>query len=233
MCGRYVSTTPVDVLAAQFGVDEIVGDDHDRPRWNVAPTDPVPAISETREGVRRLGTLRWGLLPSFITDPSTAARRINARAETVTTSPAFRGAFARRRCILPADGFYEWSTVDKQPWFIRRADGLPLAMAGLWEGWHGADGLVIRTCAVITTAANGLVAPVHGRMPAILRTDDYEAWLDRSHEATPELARVLVPASDDLLVRFPVSKRVNNVRNDGPELLDPEDLDRPVPLTLL
>jgi putative SOS response-associated peptidase YedK len=233
VCGRYVSTTPPDVLAAQFGVDEVVvGADSDRPRWNVAPTDPVPAVSETAEGVRRLGTLRWGLLPSFVTDPSSASKRINARAETVATSPAFRGAFIRRRCILPADGFYEWDK-DKQPWFITRADGRPLAMAGLWESWHGPDNLVIRTCAVITTSANPFVSPVHDRMPAILEPVAYEAWLDRSRPAGPDLVDLLRPAADDLLVRYPVTKRVNSVRNDGPELLEPGSIDRQVPLTLL
>jgi putative SOS response-associated peptidase YedK len=227
-----VSTTPADVLAAQFGVDEIVGDGPDRPRWNVAPTDPVPAISETAEGVRRLGTLRWGLLPSFITDPATASKRINARAETVATSPAFRGAFSRRRCVLPADGFYEWDG-EKQPWFIRRADGLPLAMAGLWESWHGPDGLVIRTCAVITTGANQAIFPVHKRMPAILESPAYEQWLDRGRQEASDLLSLLQPAAEDVLERHPVTKLVNNVRNDGPELLEPGRIDRPVPLTLL
>jgi putative SOS response-associated peptidase YedK len=231
VCGRYVSTTPPDVLAAQFGVDEIVGEDVARPRWNVAPTDPVPAVSQTSQGVRRLGTLRWGLLPSFVPDPSGAAKRINARAETVATSPAFRGAYLRRRCILPADGFYEWDR-DKQPWFITRADGLPLAMAGIWESWHGPEALVIRTCAVITTAANPLVSAVHARMPVILDRDAYEPWLDRGRPGS-ELADLLRPAPDDLLVRYAVTTRVNSVRNDGPELLEPGSIERPVPLTLL
>jgi putative SOS response-associated peptidase YedK len=238
MCGRYVSTTPTDVLAAQFGVEEIVGDDLDQPRWNVAPTDPVLAVAESKEGVRRLGRMKWGLLPSFATDPSTAARRINARAETVATSPAFRAAFARRRCIVPADGFYEWDK-GKQPWFIRRADGRPLAMAGVWELWRAPDGAdagtgpLIRTCAVITTAANQLVFAVHDRMPAILDADSYDAWLDPAFDDAETLRGLLRPAAEDLLIRHPVTSRVNNVRHDGPDLIEPGSIDRPVPLTLL
>jgi len=232
VCGRYVSTTRVDVLAAQFQVEEIVGDDLDRPRWNVAPTDPVLAVAENREGIRRLGRMRWGLLPSFVTDPTTASRRINARVETVAGSPAFRAAFARRRCIMPADGFYEWDHA-RQPWFITRADGAPLAMAGLWEAWSAGEGPVVRTCAVITTPANELVAAVHDRMPAILDDVHYDAWLDAGHDDTEGLRRLLRPAPEDLLVRYPVTTRVNNVRNDGPELIEPGSIDRPVPLTLL
>ena len=231
MCGRYVSTTPPDVLAAQFGVDEIVDEDVIRPRWNVAPTDPVPGVVESSEGVRRLRPLRWGLLPSFVTDPGSGAKRINARAETVATSPAFRAAFARRRCILPADGFYEWDE-GRQPWFIRRADGLPLAMAGVWEVWRGADDVLVRTCAVITTTANAMVAPVHDRMPAILEIAEYEPWLDRGADGRDALALVR-PAPEDLLVRHPVSTRVNNVRHDGPELIEPGSAERAVPLKLL
>jgi len=246
MCGRYVTTTPPDVLAAQFGVDEIVDDDVIRPRWNVAPTDPVPAVAESSEGVRRLRPLRWGLIPSFVTDPGSGAKRINARAETVATSPAFRSAFARRRCILPADGFYEWDD-EHQPWFIRRADGLPLAMAGVWETWRGADDVLVRTCAVITTTPNTVVSPVHDRMPAILETTDYEPWLDRRLDGAEALP-LLRPAADDLLIRYPVTTRVNNVRHDGPELIEPKateaetmgpkrsgqgSIERAVPLKLL
>jgi putative SOS response-associated peptidase YedK len=227
-----VSTTPADVLVARFRVEEIVGDDVDRPRWNVAPTDPVLAVAETRQGVRRLGRMRWGLLPSFVPDPTTASRRINARVETVATTPAFRAAFARRRCIMPADGFYEWDRA-KQPWFIAPADGGPLAMAGVWEAWSADDGPVIRTCAVITTSANELVAGVHDRMPALLDERHYDAWLDPGHEDTDGLRSLLQPAPEDLLVRYPIGIRVNNVRHDGPDLVEPGSIDRPVPLTLL
>jgi putative SOS response-associated peptidase YedK len=226
MCGRYVATTPPSVLAARF--DAALLEDLGPPRWNVAPTDPVPAVCEGRSGVRQLGSLRWGLLPSFVTAPATAAKRINARAETVATSPSFRTAFARRRCLLPADGFYEWDS-DRRPWFISRADGLPLAMAGIWEKWQG-----MGTCAVITTSApsGDAVAPLHDRCPVLIDDADFDGWLDRE-VAGPSLLGLLHPPPPDLLVRRPASRRVNNVRNDGPDLLDPGSIDGPVPLRLL
>jgi putative SOS response-associated peptidase YedK len=231
VCGRYVSTTRADALAAQFEVEEIVAEP-DRPRWNIAPTDPVPAVAVTKVGVRQLGVLRWGLVPSFVTDAATAARRINARAETVATSPAFRAGFARRRCILPADGFYEWDK-DKQPWFIHRTDGAPMAMAGLWESWRGADGRAIRSSAVITTAANRVMFPVHDRMPVVLDGSDYDAWLDPRNDDVDGLLALLRPADETVLSRHPVSTKVNSVRNDGPDLVVPGSADRPVPLKLL
>jgi putative SOS response-associated peptidase YedK len=226
VCGRYVAATPPDVLAAQF--DATVTEGLAPPRWNVAPTDPVPAVRTDRAGVRRLGPLRWGLLPSFVNDPASAAKRINARAETVAASPAYRRAFARRRCLLPADGFYEWDS-DRQPWFISRADGLPVAMAGIWETWQG-----VGTCAVITTSAppGDAVAPLHDRCPVLIDAADFDGWLDRG-VAGQALLGLLHPPAGDLLVRRPASRRVNNVRNDGPDLLDPGSIDGPVPLRLL
>jgi putative SOS response-associated peptidase YedK len=220
VCGRYVATTPPDVLAAHFGAVE-VREGIDGPRWNVAPTDPVPGVVEDRSGLRRVGPLRWGLLPSFVTDPATAAKRINARAETVATKPAFRRAFEHRRCLLPADGFYEWDD-QRRPWFIHRADGQPLAMAGIWETWHAPDGALVGTCAVITTTANADVAPLHDRSPVMIDSADYDAWLDRAVPG-PVLSGLLRPPPDGLLVRERASRRVNNVRNDGPDLLDPGD----------
>jgi putative SOS response-associated peptidase YedK len=206
------------VLAAHFGAVD-VSEGVPGPRWNVAPTDPVPAVCTDRAGNRRIGPLRWGLLPSFVTDPRTAAKRINARAETVATSPSFRGAFERRRCLLPADGFYEWDTA-RRPWFIHRADGLPLAMAGIWETWRGPGDAAVRTCAVITTGANADVAPLHDRCPVVIDAADYDAWLDRD---VPGVAveGLLRPPPDGMLIRRGASRRVNSVRNDGPELLDP------------
>ncbi|HVM65058.1 MAG TPA: SOS response-associated peptidase [Acidimicrobiales bacterium] len=231
MCGRYVATTPPDVLAAHFGATTAAGADAlPPPRWNVAPTDPVPAVIEDRDGERRIGALRWGLLPSFVADPRTAATRINARGETVATSPSFRRAFARRRCLLPADGFYEWDA-DKQPWFISRADGLPLAMAGIWETWQG-----LGTCAVITAPAplGDAVAPLHDRCPVVIDAADYDGWLDRAVPGDA-VAGLVRPPAPELLVRRPANRRVNNVRNDGPDLLDPDTgrIDGPVPLRLL
>jgi len=226
VCGRFVAATPPSVLAARF--DALLVEDLGPPRWNVAPTDRVPAVCTDRTGARQLGLLRWGLVPSFATDPGSAAKRINARGETVATSPAFRRAFARRRCLLPADGFYEWDR-DRQPWFISRSDGLPLAMAGIRETWQG-----IGTCAVITTSppAGDAVAPLHDRCPVIIDAADYDGWLDRDVPGDALLG-LLRPPAEDLLVRRPASRRVNNVRNDGPDLLDPGRIDGPVPLRLL
>jgi putative SOS response-associated peptidase YedK len=228
VCGRYVSTTPSDVLAAQFGVDEIVGADLDRPRWNVAPTDPVPAISETAEGVRRLGSLRWGLLPSFVTDPSTASRRINARAETVATSPAFRASFEKRRCLVPADAFYEWHRAGKgpsQPYAIRHEDGTPLAFAGIWSVWRepGApeDAEPLRTFSIVTTTANDVLAPIHDRMPVIIAPDAWSLWLGAEPAGEGEIRGLLRPAPAEGLIRYPVARSVGDVRNDGPILVEP------------
>jgi len=229
MCGRYVAATPPDVLAAHFGAEPV--GDLGPPRWNVAPTDAVPAVCTDREGSRQLGLLRWGLLPSFVKDPSSAAKRINARGETVATSPAFRSAFERRRCLLPADGFYEWDA-DRRPWFIHRADGLPLAMAGIWETWRGPGDVRARTCAVITGAPSADVAPLHDRCPVVVDAADYEIWLDRTVPGSA-VEGLLRPPPDGLLVRRPASRRVNSVRNDGPDLLDDGRVDGPVPLRLL
>lgn len=223
MCGRYVASSPTSVLAAYFEVDEVAAET-EGPNFNVAPTDPVPAVAVSSGGVRRLGLYRWGLVPSWSKSAAGGARMINARAETVLAKPAFRAAFARRRCLLPADGFYEWARPPdgpKQPWFVHRADGAPLAMAGLWEVWRNEAGDLLRTCSVITTGANGLMAPIHDRMPVLIDPDRWGRWLDRANEDLAELATLLVPPDDRLLERYRVSTLVNSVRNNGPELLDP------------
>lgn len=221
MCGRYVATSPPDVLAEYFEVDEIRAQP-ERPSWNVAPTDPVPAVAVRRER-RLLGLFRWGLIPSWSTDGSGAARHINARGETVRDKPSFRTAFARRRCLLPADGFYEWerrADGSRQAWFVKRADGAPLAMAGLWDAWRSGDGELIRTCAVVTTTANSLMAPIHDRMPVLISASDWARWLDPSNNDIAGLAHLLAPADARLLERYAVTTRVNSVRNNGPELIE-------------
>lgn len=216
MCGRFVAATPLPLLAERFGVDEVRASGLP-PSWNVAPTDPVPAVV-ARRGRRLLGALRWGLVPSWAADPSGAARMINTRAETVATKPAFREPFRHRRCLIPADGFYEWRRRDggKDPFFIAAADGSPLAFAGLWDVWRG-GGRRLATCAIVTTAANPTVRAIHDRMPVILPPPAWDAWLDPCTD--PELLLgLLVPAPDDLLVVRPADPRVNNVRNNGPGL---------------
>ena len=228
MCGRFVSTTPPAALAGYLAVDE-VHTEALHPNWNVAPTDPVYAVSETTSGRRLLGTYRWGLVPPWAPDPSIASRRINARAETLGTK--FAQPFERRRCLLPADGFYEWERRPdgtKQAWFIRRADGAPMILAGLWDLWRpkeageaGEDGEALRTCTIVTTRANSLLAPIHDRMPVLVDPSDWDEWLDREHHATGALRRLLEPADESLLERFEVSSRVNSVRNNGADLVAP------------
>lgn len=222
MCGRFVSTIPPAALAGYLGVDEIRTEALD-PSWNVAPTDPVYAVSESATGQRLLGTYRWGLVPSWARDPSIASRRINARAETLETK--FGQPFERRRCLLPADGFYEWERRregTKQAWFIRRADGAPMVFAALWDIWRSEEaGDVLRTCAIVTTRANSLLAPVHDRMPAMLGPADWDEWLDRQRSDTASLRRLLEPADERQFEMFEVSSRVNSVRNNGGDLVAP------------
>ena len=228
MCGRYTSTTAPADLAQLFAVDEIKAEPLD-PSWNVAPTQDVYAIAE-RRGARQLGTFRWGLVPSWAKNPSVGAKMINARAEGLATKPAYRSALSRRRCIIPADGFYEWQVVKggpkpvKQPYAIRHRDGSPLAFAGLWEVWRDPttpEGDLLRTCAIITTAANELLAPLHDRMPVVLPPDTWAAWLDRDGQDSAAVAPFLVAARASEFELWPVSTLVNRALANGPELWEP------------
>jgi putative SOS response-associated peptidase YedK len=226
MCGRYTSTSNPADLAAYFDVDEVVATDLGD-RYNVAPTDEVYAVASSKEGERRLGTFRWGLVPFWAKDVSVGSRMINARADSILDKSAFRRPFERRRCIVPADGFYEWEAVEgrkqKQPWYVTRRDGDVLAFAGVWESWRpvkGSDEGRVVSCTIITTEANECLAPIHDRMPVVLPPSAWSAWLDPANDAVEELHRLLVPAPDDLLQRVPVSTAVSNVRNDGPHLVD-------------
>ena len=224
MCGRFVAATPPSVLAERFMVDEIVVDDRP-PSWNVAPTADVYAVARSRQGARRLGTLRWGLVPSWADNPSGGARLINARAETVATNGVYRESFARRRCIVPADGFYEWQAPaepgdTKQPYFIRAVDGQALALAGLWDSWRDAEGRWLRTCTIVTTGANDVVAPLHDRMPVVLPEEAWAGWLDASELDVRGARALLAPAPAGVLERHRVSTAVNSARNDGPELVE-------------
>lgn len=189
-------------------------------RFNVAPTQPVGVVLPTAAG-RRFTLMRWGLIPFWAEDPKIGSRLINARADTVATKPAFRAAFKERRCLVVADGFYEWQASDgkKQPFLIHKADDRPFAFAGLWERWRGPDGSPIETCAIITTDANDLMRPLHLRMPVILRPDDYDRWMEA--KAPEGLQSLLRPYPGRDLVATPVSTRVNNARNDGPECAAP------------
>ena len=220
MCGRYFLSSPMEAIAVQFECEAQTGF---APRYNLAPTAVVPVVLATSAG--RVVTLhRWGLVPSWSKDPALGARLANARAETAADKPSFRAPFRRGRCIIPADGFYEWQARPggpKQPFCIRAADGSILAFAGLRDTWEGPDG-ALETCAILTTSANGLMAPIHDRMPVILAPADYAAWLDPDgvHE---RLKAMLRPCPEGFLRVYPVGPRVGNVRNEGPELAEPAD----------
>lgn len=221
MCGRFVAASDPDDLASLFEVDDRRTDEL-AASWNVAPTMPVYAISEHRER-RYLVSFRWGLVPSWADDPKIGSRMINARAESLTDKPAFRTALQRRRCIIPADGFYEWHTEAgvKSAYYIHRADGRPLAFAGLWEGWKAPDDTWLRTCTIITGSADEGLAALHPRMPLALPADRWEPWLDRD-ERRPDAALALLRDPDtSQLVWHRVGSEVNNVRNDHRGLIDP------------
>ena len=231
MCGRYVQASSPELLADRFGVDEVRVEDH-QAQYNVAPRAEVPAVRR-RQDRKILSTLRWGLVPSWAKDPKTGDRLINARAETVTDTPAYRKAFAKRRCLIPADGFYEWQrqpgTKRKQPMFVHLREGLPMAFAGLWEIWKdpkakGEDEGWLRSCAIVTTDANARLAPIHDRMPVILPESAWDTWLDPDADSDT-LRGLLVPVPDDAIAIYPVSRLVNRADNDGPELVQPIEPD--------
>jgi putative SOS response-associated peptidase YedK len=241
MCGRFVSASSPQDVARYFGAtlpEETLVEN-----YNVAPTDPLYAIIHG-DGAPRMDVFRWGLVPAWAKDKKIAASMINARAETIATKPAFARLFASRRCIVPATGFYEWRTTaapgssskpTKQPYFIHRADHEPLAMAGIWSSWHdpaveAAARLV--TAGIITTAANGTMAPIHDRMPVMLPVSTWERWLDPAMRDIVWLESLLVPAPDELLTLYPVSTDVNSVRNGGARLLEPVDVSTGAEATL-
>jgi putative SOS response-associated peptidase YedK len=230
VCGRYVQASSPELLAERFGVDEQQVDEHE-PLYNVAPRTEVPVVRD-REGRRYLTRVRWGLIPSWAKDAKIGDRMINARAETLATANSYKRAFEKHRCIIPADGFYEWKQVPaaggakpkKQPFFIHRRDGEPMALAGLWAAWkdpdEGEDADWTRTCVIITTAANAKLAPVHDRMPVILPPEAWDTWLDPENHDIDALAKLLVPAPDDVVEMYEVAPLVSNAKNEGPELVE-------------
>ena len=238
MCGRFTISEVPGQLSSQFNLTQGVTID---PSYNIAPSQMVPVIlfgSLDGSGACILGPgegdmvsmrvlvhLEWGLVPGWAKDPSIGSRMINARAETVAEKPSYRSAFRKRRCLVLADGFYEWKRQggSRHPYHIRMQDRSLFAFAGLWEHWTGSDGSIVRTCALITTHPNDLVKPLHGRMPVILSQDDYAVWLDPSNQDTTRLKSLLRPYPAAGMTACPVSTRVNNPENDSPDLLDPED----------
>jgi putative SOS response-associated peptidase YedK len=221
MCGRFAQQRPASELADIFAAEPLVDDAE--ARYNLAPTDEALVVVE-RPDRRGLTAYRWGLVPHWEKSPAGAAKRINARAETVATAPAFRDSFVRKRCIVPADAFYEWrrSGGERQPYAIRRADGAPLALAGLWASWRPSeDSEWLRSFTIVTTTANEAIAAIHDRMPVVLPEEAWSRWLDPLLADPAELLGLLVPADPDGLDVYAVDRLVNSVRNDGPALLEP------------
>jgi putative SOS response-associated peptidase YedK len=239
MCGRFVSASSPQILAERFAVAESTIDARE-PDYNVTPRAWVPAIRERARDdppTRVLSLLRWGLVPSWAKSPAVGDRQINARAESITERPSYRRAFERRRCIIPADAFYEWKAgpavagrarAPRVPYVVRRRDGEPLAFAGLWEIWRDPDATDdddpdawLRTCAIVTTRANAVLAPIHERMPVVLDEDVWDTWLDpRCHESE-RLQSMLASPPDAWFEVFEVSPRVNKPENNDAALLDP------------
>lgn len=219
VCGRYAAGRGADFLVGHFEVDE-PPEEQLPPSWNVAPTDPVNVVA-VRHGGRVLRVARWGLVPSWAKDTKGAARLINARRETVTTTPAFRAAFARRRCLVPADGFYEWKQEGsgKQPWYLTSRDGAPLAMAGLYEVRKDEAGGLLWTCTVVTTSAPDDVGEIHDRTPLLVAREHWPRWLDPEVDDPGD--GLLVPGTPGVLDAWPVDRAVGNVRNNGPQLVEP------------
>jgi len=253
MCGRFVQASSPELLVERFGVDELAAPRHE-PSYNVAPRATVYAVrdrgggggsadrdrkagardgdqSDQEDSRRRyLSDLRWGLIPSWAKDPKVGDRMINARAESLADKPAYERAFRRHRCLVPAEGFYEWQRrgSGKQPMFIHRRDGEPMAFAGLWAAWrdeNDSEADWLRSCVIVTTNANDTVAPLHDRMPVVLEERDWDRWLDPEAGDVDTLAQLLTPADDDLLVAYPVGTRVNSADNDGPELVERVELE--------
>ena len=219
MCGRYAITTAPEAMRRMFGYPEMP---NFPARYNIAPTQPIPIVRVV-EGRREFALVRWGLLPSWVKDPKNFTLLINARGETVNDKPAFKNAMKRRRCLIPADGFYEWKRdgAVKRPYLIRLKGGAPFAFAGLWETWTGPNGEEMDSAAIVTTQANRALSPIHDRMPAILTPDAYEMWLDNANVDAKTAAALLVPAQDELFEAYEIAPLVNRVTNDGPKVQVP------------
>ena len=221
MCGRFSLHSNAHVVSLQFGLAQVP---EYAPRYNVAPGTPILAVRAGERGVRRGVLMQWGLIPSWARDPAIGSRLVNARAEHIADKSAFRNALRHRRCIIPADGFYEWRTTGdrRQPYFVCPRDNVLFGLAGLYEHWKGPEGL-IGSCTVITTQSNALMQPLHDRMPAILDAADYAHWLDPDNPDPVALLDILRPSPPERMTAYPVSTRVNNVRHDDAELIEPAD----------
>jgi len=218
MCGRYASTLPPEAMRALFRYLE---QPNFPARYNIAPTQPI-AIVRMTEGKRHFALVRWGLIPAWVKDPRAFSLLINARAESVNEKPAFRNAMKYRRCLVPADGFYEWKREGekKRPYFVRRRDGAPIAFAGLWENWMGPNGEEVESAAIVTTTASRSIAHIHDRMPVIVPPEAFDFWLDPKVDAQTAAA-VLTPAPDAQIEAYEVSSAVNRTANDSAALIEP------------
>jgi putative SOS response-associated peptidase YedK len=220
MCGRFTLTIDPAQLRLALPWLDVPEATNFTPRYNISPTQPVAVVPN--DGKHRLDFFTWGLIPSWAKDPSIGSNLINARGESVAEKPSFRTAFKRRRCLILTDGFYEWQKSadgkSKTPMYIRMASGQPFAFAGLWEWWTppGGDGSEIRSCTIITTEPNSLMAPIHNRMPVILPPETYEAWLEPSEQRPENLLPLIRPYPAEAMMAYPVSKLVNSPANDRP-----------------
>ena len=212
MCGRFSQSLTAEAIAEAFHLTEVPDW---QPRYNIAPTQTILAVAMIESGGRQSKPLRWGLIPSWAKDPAIGAKLINARSETVAEKPSFRSAFKQRRCLILADGFYEWrkQSAKKQPFYFRLKNGNPFAFAGLWERWHDSEDNRLETCTILTTEANRTVNPVHDRMPVMLHAENYDRWLDQS-QSLESLQALLHPYDDNLMTAYPVSTSVNSALND-------------------
>jgi len=219
MCGRYTLTSSPEALRALFRYEE---QPNFPPRYNIAPTQPI-AIVRLVDGKRHFALVRWGLLPSWVEEPKTFTLLINARGESVAEKPAFRAAMKRRRCLIPADGFYEWQAAckRKRPFYVRAKSGTPLAFAGLWETWEGPNGEEIETAAIVTTRANFVLSPIHDRMPVIVTLDGFDLWLDTATVDAATAAALFAPAPENLLEAYEISTAINRTANDDRIVLEP------------
>ena len=220
MCGRYSLIVDASVLATLFDLEPLI---ETEPRYNIAPSQPVPIVRGNREGEREWATVRWGLIPSWAKEAKIGSRLINARAETAADKPSFRSAYKHRRCLVPADGFYEWvkTGAGKQPHHIRFVDRRPFAFAGLWERWTPPEGDVVESCTILTTRPNPLISELHDRMPVILDPVAFGDWIGNGPLSPDAAEAVLIPHPADGMEAVPVSSLVNSPKNEEPRCLDP------------
>ena len=219
MCGRYAITTAPEAIRRLFGYLE---QPNFPPRYNVAPTQPIPIVRMV-DGARQYALVRWGLIPAWVKDPRGFSLLVNARGESVLDKPAFRNAMKRRRCLIPADGFYEWKNEGKfrRPFYIRPRTGEPMALAGLWETWTGPNGEEMDTAVIVTTQANRMLSALHDRMPVVVPPEAFDFWLDCDNVDATSATALMMPAPDNALEMHEVSAAVNKAANDTPELIEP------------